>query len=66
MAATVTPIEQRFQKLSARPRDRNALGVVAAVHGSIVWAATRQTSDGEPGLSRVTELTGAGLARNAQ
>lgn len=107
LAATVAPIEQRFQELGARLRDRKALGVVVAVHGRIVWAdvfadpglfnrywpklvrsyaaeamsgfdarthekqdkqdaraflnnltAVRETSDGEPGLFRVTELTG--------
>jgi hypothetical protein len=43
--AVVRPIEQNYQNLIRQLRDRNAVGVVVAVNGKIIWADIFASSD---------------------
>ena len=43
--AVATPIEQNYQSLIHQLRDRNAVGVVVAVNGRIIWADIFASTD---------------------
>ena len=43
--AVATPIEQNYQSLIRQLRDRNAVGVVVAVNGRLIWADIFASTD---------------------